>query len=69
MTKAVRIENADTSTHKVVVETWDVGRDGTNRLLDVVELGHPTAMTSGVYITSTRYLVVREAAVEAPVVG
>ena len=62
MTKKVRVENADTSSFKVVVEVWDKGLNGApdtkafERRLD-----HPTAMTGDdIFITSTRYLVVKE---------
>ena len=59
--------------HKVVVEVWDKGQQmpdglgGFNQAPDVlqrtIELNHPTSMTgSDCYITSTRYLVVKEAA-------
>lgn len=72
MTKLVRIENADQSPYKVLVEVWDKGQQmpdglgGFNQAPDTlartVELNHPTAMTdSSVYLTSTRYLVVKEA--------
>ena len=72
MTKQIRIENADTSPHKVIVEIWDKGAQlpdgmgGFNQapdtLVRTINLDHPTAMTdSGVYLTSTRYLVVKEA--------
>jgi len=65
MTKQVRIENADTSTYKVVVEVWDKGypEGEPDKLQRTIELGHPTAITgSDCYITSTRYLIVKEAA-------
>lgn len=72
MTKQVRIENADTSSYKVVVEVWDKGQqmpDGLggfnqapDKLSHTIKLDHPTAMTgSDCYLTSTRYLVVKEA--------
>lgn len=76
MTKLVRIENADMSNYKVVVQVFDKGAavDVTDpatgevtkcfapdTLVREVILGHPTAMTdSGVFLTSTRYLVVKE---------
>lgn len=63
MTKMVRIENADTSAYKVLVQVWDKGypEGEPDRLVEEVVLGHPTAMTgSNVFITSTRYLVVKE---------
>lgn len=63
MTKQVRIENACNSNFKVVVQTWDKGHDGEpDRLVREEVLGCPTAMTGDdTYITSTRYLVVKEA--------
>ena len=62
MTKQVRIENADTAPYRVLVQIWDKGADGAPDILSKeVTLGHPTAMTGGdVYLTSTRYLVVKE---------
>lgn len=62
MTKIVRIENADTSNYKVIVEIWEKGFDGKeDYIVNTVKLDHPTAITgSNVYITSTRYLIVKE---------
>lgn len=65
MTKQVRIENADQAPYKVVVEVWDKGypEGSPDTLVRTINLDHPTAMTgSDCYITSTRYLVVKEAA-------
>lgn len=65
MTKKIRVENADTSTYKVLVETWEKGDPDT--LVSTQKLDHPAAMThDGTYITSTRYLIVREAPIETP---
>lgn len=72
MTKLVRIENADMSPYKIQVEVWDKGAQmpdgmgGFNQAPDTlaktIELNHPTAMTGmDCYLTSTRYLVVKEA--------
>jgi hypothetical protein len=63
MTKRVRIENADTSDYKVIVQVWDKGRDGApDTLASEHRLDYPTAMTGDdVYLTSTRYVVVKEA--------
>lgn len=62
MTKAVRIENADTANYKVLVEVWDKGQNGEpDKLAFTRTLDYPTAITNDVYITSTRYLVVKEA--------
>jgi hypothetical protein len=62
MTKQVRIENADTAPYKLMVETWDKGFEGSpDSLVATQTLSYPTAMSSGLYVTSTRYIVVREA--------
>ena len=63
MTKAVRIENADTSEHEVLVQTWDKGAEGTpDTLVSEQVLSYPTAMTdSNTYIHSGRYIIVKEA--------
>lgn len=63
MTKQVRIENACNSDYKVVVQTWDKGQNGEpDTLVREHVLGCPTAMTGDeTYITSTRYLVIKEA--------
>ncbi|MBK8772963.1 MAG: hypothetical protein IPM06_21375 [Rhizobiales bacterium] len=64
MTKRVRIENADTGTVKIVVQTWDKGYpEGEPDTLAREEILHsPCAMTGdNTYITSTRYLVIKEA--------
>ncbi len=63
MTKSVRVENADTSNHKVVVEVWDEFIiDGliTDRLVETINLSNPADMTTKT-IWGTRYLVVKEA--------
>lgn len=61
MTKKVRIENADTSHYKVLVQVFDKGRDGEpDTLVQEIPLGHPTAMAD-TYIHSSRYLVIKEA--------
>lgn len=68
MTKTIRIENADVGTHfTAVVQVWDKGQitgpaEGEyepDTLVREVPLGHPTAMFEE-YITSTRYLIVKE---------
>ena len=62
MTKRVRIENADTAKYKVLVQVWDKGVDGRPDQLAFERVLHnPTDITDdGVYITSTRYIVVKE---------
>ena len=63
MTKQVRIENADMTDKVVIVEVWDKGVDGhPDQMVTTRELAYPTAMVSDLYLTSTRYLVVKEAA-------
>jgi hypothetical protein len=69
MTKKVRIENADTSDHKLVAQVWQKGAampdgmGGTNQAPDVMTSEHainsPTDMVE-VYVHSHQYLVVRE---------
>jgi hypothetical protein len=63
MTKAVRIENADTSNHKVKVMVYDmVGAEpdpAKDRLVMTRDLDSPTQLASE-YIHSTRYIVVAE---------
>lgn len=64
MTKRVRIENADTANFKVIVQIWDKGYpDGAPDVLaKEINLNHPADMTGDdVYLTSTRYIVVKEA--------
>ncbi|MBK8400000.1 MAG: hypothetical protein IPL29_02680 [Propionivibrio sp.] len=63
MTKKVRIENADTADYKVLVQVWDKGHNGEPDVMAFErELASPCAMTGDdVYLTSTRYVVVKEA--------
>lgn len=64
MTKRVRIENADLNTSvKVIVQVWDKGypEGEPDKLSHEVALNNPTDITGpDLFITSTRYLVVRE---------
>ena len=61
MTKKVRIENADTSDCRVVVQVWDKGHNGEPDVMTGDDV-YLTAMTGDdVYLTSTRYAVVKEA--------
>ncbi len=64
MTKKVRIENADTANYKVVVQVWDKGypEGEPDKLAFERVLANPADMTGDdIYLTSTRYLVVKEA--------
>lgn len=67
MTKRVRIENADTSQFKIVVQIWDKGGQSENEtplpdtLVKEINLDYPTAMTGDdAYLSSSRYMVVKE---------
>ena len=61
MTKQIRIENADTSDWKVVIEVWDKGAPGApDNLVETLRADYPTALVQ-TYITNSRYLVVQEA--------
>lgn len=60
MTKNVRIENADTSEYKVVVEVWIKGPTGEFTKNREEVLSFPTAL-SQFLIHDGQYLVVREA--------
>ena len=60
MTKAIRIENADTSNHKVVVEVWYKNHvTGEDVKEKEVLLDYPTSMTTE-YIHDSKYLIIRE---------
>lgn len=66
MTKAVRIENADTSHYKLTVQVFDKGRHGDpDILVQEIPLDYPTAMTTA-YIHADRYLVIKETPVTTP---
>ena len=63
MTKKVRVENADTSGFKVVVQVWDKGypEGQPDIMLKEIPLDYPCTMTpDDLYITSSRYLIVKE---------
>jgi len=58
MTKQIRIENADTSDHKVVVQIWQ--KNGEEEILtEVKRLDYPTAMETFL-IYQGQYLVIKE---------
>lgn len=64
MTKKVRIENADQSDYCVVVQVWDKAYpegSGADILAKEVYLRNPCDITGDdIYLTSTRYIVVKE---------
>lgn len=61
MTKKVRIENADNASYKIVVQVWDKGYPAgePDTMEREIQLNNPCDMTD-VYLTNTRYLVVKE---------
>lgn len=64
MTKKVRIENADTANYKVLVQVWETGypEGAPDTLTFETVLNNPCDITNdSVYLTSTRYIVVKEA--------
>lgn len=65
MIKAIRVENADTSAHKVMVQVLEKGRvleSGSvepDALIREIAADYPTAMVTE-YVHSSRYLVIKE---------
>lgn len=60
MTKKVRIENADTSNHKLVVQTWQKGANGApDHMVSEQALNNPTDICDGM-VWQQQYLVVKE---------
>lgn len=61
MTKQIRVENADTSDHKVIVEVWRKNSDGSpDEKINEFRLDYPTSMINE-YIHDAQYLIIREA--------
>lgn len=63
MTKRVRVENADNSDYKIVVQVWDKSymEGQPDTLVREIKLDYPTSLTpEDLYITNSRYLVVKE---------
>jgi len=60
MTKAIRVENADTSDHKVMVQVWEKPIDGSHaKMIEEYSLNNPTAMIEKT-IWTNRFLVIKE---------
>lgn len=59
MTKKIRVENADTSDHKVDIEVWEKRTEQPDALIKTVALDHPTSLSEE-FVHSTRYLVIKE---------
>jgi len=61
MTKKVRIENADTSSHKLVVQVWQMQADGEPHVMTAEHaINGPTDMVEAYVYGAGQYLVVRE---------
>jgi len=59
MTKKIRIENADTSPHKAVVEIWEKNSDKPDRMIFSVKLDNPADMVEEI-VNNRRYLIIKE---------
>ena len=59
MTKLVRIENGDTSNHRLKVEVFDVTANGENVLVETRALDYPTDMI-GLYVFGNRFIKISE---------
>jgi hypothetical protein len=59
MSKSIRIENADTSDHKVVVEVWEGGDHIEPKKINEIRLDYPTALTTQL-VYKGQFLVIRE---------
>ena len=60
MTKAIRVENADNSNHKVMVQVWEKGPDGgLAKMIEEHPLDNPTAMIEKT-IWKNHFLVIKE---------
>jgi hypothetical protein len=59
MTTLVRIENADTSDHRLKVEVFDVTASGENILVETRALDYPTDMI-GLYVFGNRFIKISE---------
>lgn len=61
MTKRVRIENADTTDHKLVVQVWQIEGDGRPHVMTAeYAINRPTDMVEAYVYGAGQYLVVRE---------
>jgi len=61
MTKKVRIENADTIEHMIVVQIWQIGLNGhDDTLVSEQELPNPTDMCDSLVCADYQYLVIKE---------
>lgn len=60
MTKAIRVENADISDHKVMVQVWEKPQDGGHaKMIEEHPLDNPTAMIEKT-IWKDHFLVIKE---------
>lgn len=67
MTKRVRVENSDNGTFfKPVVQIWDKTSEGPHLAREIV-LHNPTDITDdSVFLTSTRFIVIKEEGTSTP---
>lgn len=62
MTKKVRIENADMNTSvRLVVQVFDKYGDAEPVLVSETTLANPCDLVDSIYLTSNRYVVIKEA--------
>lgn len=60
MTKTIRVENADASDYKVLVEVWNKGLDDAeDEKINEFHLDYPTSMLTE-YIHDRQYLIIKE---------
>ena len=60
MTKAIRVENADNSDHKVMVQVWEKSSDGEHaKMIKEYPLDSPTQMIEQT-IWKNHFLVIKE---------
>jgi hypothetical protein len=59
MTKSVRIENADNSKYKILVEVVEINQDGTETVIKTTDLDYPTSLNTFT-VHKTRFLRIRE---------
>ena len=60
MTKAIRVENADNSDHKVMVQVWEKGAEGEHaKMIEEYPLNHPTSMIEKT-MWKNHFLVIKE---------
>jgi len=59
MTKLVRIENGDTSDHRLLVELWNIDENGNHFIVEKRHLNFPTDLTT-MYLHGKLYVKITE---------